>query len=68
MKIDYDKEYDIIYLRFSKKKYSYSEEKDNIIVDYDKEGKVIAIEILDASRILKHPIAEIMRIKETAVV
>ncbi|MCS4541946.1 MAG: DUF2283 domain-containing protein [Euryarchaeota archaeon] len=68
MKIDYDKEYDIIYLRFSKKKYSYSEEKDNIIVDYDKEGKVIAIEILDASRILKHPIAEIMRIKEAAVV
>ncbi|MDI6884331.1 MAG: DUF2283 domain-containing protein [Hadesarchaea archaeon] len=68
MKIDCDKENDIIYIRFSRKKYDYSEEKEDILVDYDKKGKVVAIEIFEASKILKTPIEEITRFKGETVV
>ena len=53
MKIDCDKKNDIIiYIRFSEKKYFYSEENGDIVVDYDADGKVVAIEIFGASRLL----------------
>jgi uncharacterized protein YuzE len=64
MKVDCDKENDIIYLRFSEKEYAYSEEKEDIVVDYDEKGKVVAIEIFGASRLLKGPIEEITRTRE----
>lgn len=66
MKVDCDKENDVIYIRFSRKKYAYSEEKEDIVVDYDNKGKVVAIEIFEASKILKPPIEEIAKAKEAA--
>ena len=67
MKIDCDEEQDIIYIRFSDSKYAYSDEKGEVVVDYDEEGKVIAIEIFDASRFLKGPLDEIIRAKKIRI-
>ncbi len=51
MKITYDPETDIMDIKFSQGKYDVSEEiKEGIIIDLTKDGKIISIEILDASR------------------
>jgi len=51
MKIKYDKETDIMYLRFSEAEIAESDEdKPGIIFDYDKKGNIIAIEVLSASK------------------
>lgn len=52
MKIEYDKEADALYLELSKNKiYKTREESDNFLVDVDKKGNVVEIEILNASKI-----------------
>jgi uncharacterized protein YuzE len=51
MKFHYSKSKDALYIRFDERPYAESDQvKDNIILDYDKKGKLIGIEILDASR------------------
>jgi len=51
MKIKFDKEVDVIYLQFSDKEVAESdEEKPGIILDYDKDGNIVGIEILEASK------------------
>ena len=51
MRFHYDKKEDALYLRFNENPYSESEEmREGIIFDYDKNGKIIGIEILDASQ------------------
>jgi len=51
MKIEYDEKADAIYIRLGKGDYKKSEEiKEGIILDYDKRGKIIGIEILDVSK------------------
>jgi uncharacterized protein YuzE len=50
MKIRYDKETDIVYIRFSDLKITESDqEKPGIILDYSESGKIVGIEILNAS-------------------
>lgn len=50
MKIKYDKKIDALYLEFGKGKYSHSRKiSDSIMVDEDKKGKVLGVEVLDAS-------------------
>ena len=52
MKIEYDKEADALYLELSKNKiYNTREESDNFLVDVDKKGNIVGIEILNASKI-----------------
>ena len=52
MKIEYDKEADALYVEFSKSKiYKTREESDNFLVDVDKKGNVVGIEVLNASKI-----------------
>ena len=47
MEIRYDKEADAMYIKIKDGKYDISEElSDNIILDKDKSGKIIGIEIL----------------------
>ena len=56
MKVKYDKEVDVLYISFSKNKIKESDEdKPGIILDYDKEGSIVGIEILDASKKMKNP-------------
>ena len=56
MKVKYDKEVDVLYIVFNEKKIKESDEdKPGIILDYDKHGSIVGIEILEASKRMKHP-------------
>lgn len=51
MRIHYDKSVDALYLRFSENPYHISEElKQGVIFDYDRDGEIIGIEVLDVSK------------------
>ena len=51
MKIDYDKEVDALYIQFLNEKASETEEVEpGVIVDFTKDGRVLGIEILNASK------------------
>ena len=50
MKIHYDSKMDAVYIEFAKGKYDASREiSPSVVVDEDKKGRVLGIEILDAS-------------------
>lgn len=50
MRVNYDKKSDAFYIRFSEEPCFESDEiKEGFVVDYDKKGKVVGLEILDAS-------------------
>ncbi len=56
MKIKYDKDVDVIYLNLSDHEVAESDEdKPGIILDYDKDGNIVGIEILDASKKTLNP-------------
>ena len=56
MKIRYDKELDIIYIRFSDEQIVESDsQKPGVILDFDLEGRIVAIEILNASLKMPQP-------------
>lgn len=56
MKIKYDKEVDVINLQFSEAEiFETDEDKPGIIIDYDKNGNIVEIEILNASKHTKQP-------------
>jgi len=59
MTLEYDSEYDLLYVRFSGAKVSYTKGNEETgggltaplrLVDYDEKDRVIGIELLDASR------------------
>jgi uncharacterized protein YuzE len=50
-KFEYDPEADAAYLRFSSEAILESEEvSDGIILDYDNDGRIVGMEVLDARR------------------
>ena len=50
MKIEYDKDVDALYIRLQEKKVSKTEKiQDGLNIDFDSDGKLIGIEILDAT-------------------
>lgn len=56
MKIKYDKELDILYIRFSDEKVQESDsEKPGVVLDFDAKGSIVAIEILNASQKIPQP-------------
>jgi len=56
MKVKYDKNLDILYLSFNNEKiYESDEEKKGIIIDYANDGKVVGIELLNASKQIGNP-------------
>ncbi len=56
MKIQYDKEVDIVQILLSSEPVEESgEEEAGIIFDYDKNGNIVCIEILNASRRIENP-------------
>jgi len=56
MKVKYDKEVDILYIRLSNDPVKDSDEdKPGIILDYAADGSIVAIEILDASKKFPEP-------------
>ena len=59
MKFHYDKQVDAFSLHFNDGEYAESDEvKDGIIFDYDRDGKIMGIEILNASRSFAAPFAK----------
>jgi len=53
MKVEYDKDLDIMYIRLKEGRYAFSEEiNENTVIDLDSDGRILAIEILDVSDFL----------------
>lgn len=51
MKIEYDPNHDLLNIEFiSKESIAESVELDGVIIDYSKDGRIVAIEILDAGK------------------
>ncbi len=56
MKIIYDPHVDILRILFSNAPIEESDEdKPGIIIDYDKDGNIVGLEILDASKRIENP-------------
>jgi len=56
MKVKYDKEMDVIYVSLSDETiFESDEEKKGIILDYSTNGRVVGIEILNASKQVGNP-------------
>ena len=56
MKVTYDPEVDVLRILLSDVPIEESdEEKPGVILDYDKEGNIVGLEILDASKKVKNP-------------
>jgi uncharacterized protein YuzE len=56
MLIKYDKEVDVVYIQFSEKQIAESDEdKPGIILDYDTDGNIVGIEVLEASKKMGQP-------------
>ena len=56
MKVKYDKEQDILYVSFSDEAvFESDEDKKGIILDYSASGKIVGIELLNASQQMESP-------------
>jgi uncharacterized protein YuzE len=56
MKVRYDEEVDVLTIRFSESAVEESDQdKPGVILDYDKDGKIVGIEILNASKQIQNP-------------
>lgn len=56
MKVTYDRETDILQLVFTSAPVEESDEdKPGVIIDYDKNGNIVGMEILDASKRIEDP-------------
>lgn len=56
MKVRYDQEVDVLTIQFSKAPVEESDEdKPGIILDYDKDGNIVGIEVLNASKRMEDP-------------
>jgi uncharacterized protein YuzE len=51
VRVEYDEKADAMYIWLRKAKYDVSEElAENVVIDLDKNGRIIGIEVLDASK------------------
>ena len=56
MKVTYDPEVDVLRILFSNSPIEESDEdKPGVIIDYDKDGNLVGMEILDASKRMDNP-------------
>lgn len=56
MKSKYNRQLDILYIRFNDKKIAESDsEKPGVVLDFDGKGSIVAIEILNASKKMPQP-------------
>ncbi len=64
MKYKYDQKTDILLLTLSTEKPDFAEQSENIITHYNKNGKPIEIEILDASKTMLNMMETIFNAKK----
>lgn len=56
MKVFYDPEVDVLRILFSSQPIEESDEdKPGVIIDYDKQGNIVGMEILEASKRMENP-------------
>ncbi len=56
MKVTYDQEADVLTIQLSRAPVEESDEdKPGVILDYDKDGNIVGIEILNASKRMENP-------------
>lgn len=56
MKVNYDKEVDVLRILLSERKIAESDEtRPDVILDYDADGNIVAMEILNASKHAEFP-------------
>jgi len=56
MKVTYDPEVDVLRIVFSNSPVEESDEdKPGLILDYDKDGNIVGLEVLDASKRIENP-------------
>lgn len=69
IRVEYDSKADALYIWLRKARYEISEElAENVIIDLDKRGRIIGIEILDASKNLgKQLVNKILNTEKLAV-
>jgi uncharacterized protein YuzE len=68
MKIIYDRDTDILTMIFKEGKVAESDElRDGIIIDYDNNGHIISMEVMDASEHTHQPLSVAYEVKETPV-
>lgn len=69
VRIGYDSKADAMYIWLRKARYDISEElAENVIIDLDKRGRIIGIEVLDASKNLgKELVGKILNTEKLAV-
>jgi uncharacterized protein YuzE len=68
VRVEYDQKADAMYIWLRKAKYDISEElAENVVIDLDKNGRIIGIEVLDASKNLgKELVTKILNTEKTA--
>lgn len=56
MKVKYDREVDILYIRLTDSQIEESDEdRPGMVIDYDANGLIVGIEIMNASKRIPHP-------------
>lgn len=56
MKVSYDAQVDVLSIEFNDHPIEQSDEdKPGVIIDYDKDGNIVALEVLDASTRMTNP-------------
>jgi uncharacterized protein YuzE len=56
MKVTYDPEVDVLRILFSNAEIDESDDdKPGVILDYDKDGNIVGLEVLDASKRIENP-------------
>jgi uncharacterized protein YuzE len=65
VRVEYDEKSDAMYIWLRKAKYDISEKlAENVVLDLDKNGRIIGIEVLDASKNLGKDIVNRILLKE----
>jgi uncharacterized protein YuzE len=68
MRVRYDGEGDTLDMLLEDKQIHHAEEHGQIIVNYDERGKIVEIEILNASKLLGGFLTEILKAPERRIV
>ena len=67
MEYKYDAKTDILLIKLSKEKPDFGEQRENIITHYNKQGKPIEIEILDARKTTIKIVETVLRAKKAPI-
>ncbi len=68
MRMKYDREGDTLDILLENEQVHHAEEHEQIVVNYDKKGRIVEIEILNASKLLGRFLSEILKAPKREVV